>query len=286
MKARAKINLAVDVVGKREDGYHDLRMIMQTVYLHDQLIIKKIDKYPLKLICSDSRLPVDERNLVYKAALYLKNTFNLPGGLFISLKKNIPISAGLAGGSSDCAAVLLGINHMYNLRLSLNELMEIGVKFGADVPFCLLRGTALAEGKGEILTPLSPHPSVSVLIAKPPMSISTSAVFRAFGNVKNIQGPDIDQMVLHIKKNDLNGIVSGFRNVLEDVSTHVCPDIIKIKELFLNFGAIGTLMSGSGPSVFAYFIDQRQAWRAMKKLSLLMPNVKQFLTGTFNGTVF
>ena len=282
IKARAKINLALDVVGKREDGYHELRMIMQTVYLHDLLIIKRIDKYSLKLVCNSPRLPVDKRNLVYRAALYLKNTYKLPGGLFISLKKNIPISAGLAGGSSDCAAVISGVNQMYNLGLTLKELMEIALKFGTDVPFCLLGGTALAEGRGEILTPLSPHPSVSVVIAKPPMAVSTPAVFKAFDNIGYVNSPNIDRIISFINKKDIKGIASGFCNVLEEVSKNICPDIVRIKGLFMEFGAIGTLMSGSGPSVFAYFNDQRQAWQAMKKMSLLMPYIKLFLTGTYN----
>jgi len=219
IKARAKINLVLDVIGKREDGYHELRMIMQTVYLHDLLVLKRTDKYPLKLVCN-SALPVDERNLVYKAALYFKNTYKLTGGLFISLRKNIPISAGLAGGSSDCAAVISGINRMYNLGLSLSELMDIAVKFGADVPFCLLGGTVLAEGKGEIITPLSPHPSVTVVIAKPPMAISTSAVFKAFDSIEHMDGPNINSIVSYINKQDIKGIASGFYNVLEEVSKY------------------------------------------------------------------
>ncbi|MDR1559133.1 MAG: 4-(cytidine 5'-diphospho)-2-C-methyl-D-erythritol kinase [Clostridiales bacterium] len=284
VKARAKINLALDVIGKRDDGYHDLRMIMQTVYLHDQLVLKRVDKYPLKLVCGTSSLPVDERNLVYRAALYMRDRFKPPGGLFIALRKRIPISAGLAGGSSDCAATLLGINRMYNLGLSLNELMEIGLKFGADVPFCLLGGTALAEGKGEILTPLPSHPSVSVIIGKPPVSISTAAVFKAFDSVKHTKNPNIDRVISGIKKKDIVGIASGFGNVLEDVSVDICPDIVNLKNMYMDRGAIGALMSGSGPSVFAYFSDQRQAWAAMKNVGLLMPHITQFLTGTFNDT--
>ena len=282
VKARAKINLALDVIGKRDDGYHDLRMIMQTVYLHDQLILKRTDDYPLRLACSEPRMPVDSRNLVYRAALYLKNKYKLPGGLSIFLRKNIPISAGLAGGSSDCAAVLIGINRMYKLGLSQDELMEIGVEFGADVPFCLLGGTALAEGKGEILTPLPPHPSISVVIAKPPVSMSTAAVFKAFDKIKDVQGPNIEQMIADIKKKDVKGIASGLCNVLENVSIHKCHDISAIKKLFMEAGAIGTLMSGSGPSVFAFFDDQRHAWSTMKKIGTLMPHIKLFLTGTFN----
>ena len=286
IKARAKINLALDVTGKRDDGYHNLRTIMQTVYLHDQLTLKRVDTYPLKLVCNAPNLPVDERNLVYRAAIYLKNTYKLPGGLFIDLRKNIPISAGLAGGSADCAAAILGINRLYNLKLTDNELLEIGARFGADVPFCLIGGTALAEGKGEILTRLYPHPSVSVVIAKPPMSISTAAVFKGFDKNKHTEGKNIDNIILNLNKKDINGIACGFYNALEDVSINLCPDIVKIKEAFLKTGAIGALMSGSGPSVFAYFNDQKQAWNAMKIIKRNMPHLKQFLTGTFNEPMY
>jgi len=281
IKAHAKINLALDIVGKRDDGYHNLRMIMQTVYLHDQLSIKKVDNAPLKLVCNDARLPTDERNLVYKAAFFFKNEYNLPGGMFISLKKNIPVSAGLGGGSSDCAAVIVGINRVYKLGLSLNEMMKIGERFGADVPFCLLGGTALAEGKGEILTPLPPHPFVPVVIAKPPESISTSFAFKSFDILKKVNEPDIDKMISNIKKKDVEGIASGFSNVFEAIGMRECSSVARIKELFMELGAVGTLMSGSGPSVFAYFIDKKQAHYALKEMQPLLPKVRLFLTSTF-----
>jgi len=280
IKAHAKINLALDIVGKRDDGYHNLRMIMQTVNLHDQISIKKVNNYPLKLVCDNPRLPTDERNLVYKAAIFFKNEYNLSGGMFISLKKNIPISAGLGGGSSDCAAVIVGINKIYKLGLSPGELIKIGERFGADVPFCMLGGTALAEGKGEILTPLPPHPHVYIVIAKPPESISTSFAFKSFDLKKKVNEPDIDQMISNIKKKDVEGIASGFSNVLEVVGIRECPSIARIKELFMEFGAIGTLMSGSGPSVFAYFIDQKHACNAIREMQPLLPNVRLFLTST------
>ena len=283
IKAHAKINLALDVVGKREDGYHNLRTIMQTVCLHDLLILKRHKRHPLKLVCNTARLPIDERNLVYQAALYLKNTYNIPDGLLIILNKNIPISAGLAGGSSDCAAVLSGINKMYKLGLSFSEMMEIAAKFGSDVPFCLLGGTALAEGKGEILTPLPPHPPVSIVIATPPVSISTSIIFKAFDTIKYVKGPNIDCIISSIKNKDIKGIASGFCNVLEEVSVYICPDIVKIKELFMEYGAAGALMSGSGPSVFAYFHDHKHASCAMKNIELQMPYIRLFLTGTLNN---
>ena len=282
MKARAKINLSLEILGTREDGYHDLRTVMQTVYLHDRLVIKKADKTQLKLVCNLAHLPVDNRNLVYAAAQYLMETYDLPQGLFISLKKNIPVSAGLAGGSSDCAAVILGINRLFDLRLPERELLETGARFGADVPFCLIGGTALAEGKGDILTRLTPHPPVSAVIAKPPMALSTAAVFNAYDCMNHTEGRNSDTIISKIKERDIRGIVSGFYNALEDVSIGMCPDISKVKELYMESGAMGTLMSGSGPSVFAYFASQRQAGYAMKHVNLVMPDIEQFLTGTFN----
>ena len=283
IKARAKINLALEITGAREDGYHDLRTVMQSLYLHDRLALRRLARPHLKLVCSAACLPVDERNLVYKTAQYFKKAYNLPGGLFMSLRKEIPVSAGLAGGSSDCAAAMLGINRLYGLRLTQKELMETGAKFGADVPFCILGGTALAEGKGEILTQLPPHPPVSVIIAKPPVSLSTASVFKAYDNIKHTQKKqNIEIIISNIKKRDLRGITSGFYNALEDVSIDLCPDIAKLKGLYMESGAAGALMSGSGPSVFAYFSDQRRAWRAMKHIGLVMPHIKQYLTGTFN----
>jgi len=282
MKARAKINLFLEIVGSRDDGYYNLRSIMQTVYLHDQLTILKTDRDQLKLSCNSAYLPVDEHNLVSKAARYMKKTYGLPGGMSIYLRKNIPVSAGLAGGSSDCAAAILGIDRLYGLRLPRNELMDAGARFGADVPFCLLGGTALAEGKGEALTPLPPHPPATVVVAKPPLPMSTAAVFKAYDTAKHARGKNMRIILAGLEKKDIKGIASGFYNALEDVSVGLCPDIARLKKLYREQGALGALMSGSGTSVFAYFGDQRQAWRAMKKTSLAMPHVKQFLTGTWN----
>ena len=284
INARAKINLSLEVVGVREDGYHNIRTVMQTVYLHDQLAIKRISHSTLKLVCNKPYLPVDEHNLVNKAARYMLEAYDLPKGLFISLKKNIPISAGLAGGSSDCAAVIQGINRLYGLRMTNKELIDIGLKFGADVPFCILGGTALAEGKGEILTPITHHPPVSVVIAKPPMSISTATVFKAYDSKNHYERNNTDFIISNIMKKDVHGIASGFYNALEDVSIDLCPDIMKLKGLYMELGAAGALMSGSGPSVFAYFNEREHAWRAMKKVNLAMPHIKQFITGTFNDS--
>jgi len=284
IKAHAKINLALEVTGIRDDGYHGLRTVMQTVCLHDQIALRRIQKKRVELVCGTAHLPVDERNLAYRAAQYLRKTYDLPGGLFISLRKNIPISAGLAGGSSDCAAVILGMNRLYGLKLTENVLMETGLKFGADVPFCLFGGTALAEGKGEILTRLPSHPPVCVIIAKPRASISTAVVFKAYDSVKHTGGKNIDNLIHSINNGEVHGIADGFYNALEDVSIDICPDIAKLKKTYTDLGAMGALMSGSGPSVFAYFSDESRAYGAMKGINREMPHVRQFLTGIYNVT--
>jgi len=282
IKARAKINLYLDVTGLRTDGYHGLRTIMQTVYLHDRLVFRRTAQKKLELRCGAVYLPVDSRNLVFRAAQYMREAYHLPGGLFISLRKGIPVSAGLAGGSADCAAAIQGVNSLYGLRLTQNEMMEIGGKFGADVPFCLLGGTALAEGRGDILTALPPHPPVTVVIAKPPAPVSTPVVFKAYDSVKHSKGKDINLIISNIKQKNIQGITSGFYNALEDVTVNMCPDVAKLKGLYLDSGAAGALMSGSGPSVFAYFNDQGQAWGAMKKVGAAMPHIKQYLTGVLS----
>ncbi|MDR3239195.1 MAG: 4-(cytidine 5'-diphospho)-2-C-methyl-D-erythritol kinase [Clostridiales bacterium] len=295
VNARAKINLALDVIGKREDGYHDLRTIMQSVELHDRIEIKKVSQYSLKLVTDDPCLPTDEKNLVVQAAAYCQKEFGLDSGLFIGLRKTIPLSAGLAGGSSDCAAVLSGLNQLFDLRLSLEDLMAMGRRFGADVPFCLMGGAALAEGIGDKLMPLPPHPPVSVVIAKPPEAISTAWVFQEFRRPDEYPDihpdihpdnrldnrPDILRMLACMESGDIRGLAAGFYNALESVTVPVCPDIPRLKEIFLEAGALGTLMSGSGPSVFAYFADWREARRSMYKIKKRMPHVRQvFLTET------
>lgn len=177
LRAYAKINLGLDVLRRREDGYHEVQMVMQTVGLHDNIMLKKLKTPGIRINTNLFYLPNNENNLAYKAAKLLMDEFQLPGGLFIDLQKRIPVAAGMAGGSSDAAAVLYGVNQMYRLKLSKEELMQRGVKLGADIPYCLLRGTALAEGIGERLTPLPPMPACHVLIAKPPISVSTKFVY-------------------------------------------------------------------------------------------------------------
>ena len=268
IKARAKINLALDIVGRRPDGYHELRTVMQTLALYDGVYIQKIEKPAVKLVCDMPRLPVDDRNLATKAAKHMMDRYALPGGVFIRLNKAIFVSAGLAGGSSDCAAVLAGMRKIYDLPIEDEALREIGLAFGADVPYCLMGGTALAEGVGERLTPLPPHPPVFVLLAKPKIRVSTQMIFDKYNESQELcrgsdefinNKPDIDAMVQHINDRELTLIARGFCNVLEPVTAAMHPIVGELKSMMIRSGAMNAAMSGSGPTVFGLFEDKKQA---------------------------
>lgn len=268
LKAYGKINLGLDVLRKREDGYHEVRMIMQTVGIYDKIELIYQEKPEITVETNLYYLPNNENNLVYKAADLLMKEFETEGGVHINLKKFIPVSAGMAGGSTDAAAVLVGLNKMLGLGLSREQLMERGVKIGADVPYCIMRGTALSEGIGEVLTPLPPVPQCHVLIAKPGISVSTKFVY---GNLhvdrlKPGQHPDIDGMVKAIRERDLDGIAGRFGNVLETVTIPAYPVIQEIKDTMAELGALGALMSGSGPTVFGLFTDKKAADKAYEEL--------------------
>lgn len=271
LRAYAKINLGLDVVGKREDGYHEVKMIMQTINLYDQITMRKINDTNIYLKTNLHYLPVNEKNLVYKAAKLLKEEFNIEQGIDIKLDKRIPVAAGMAGGSSDAAAALVGMNKLFDLGLSKKELMERGVKLGADVPYCILRGTALSEGIGEVLTPLAPAPECYVLIAKPGISVSTKFVYGNLNLSELKEHPDIDGMIDDISNNNLYGIANKLSNVLETVTIKEYPVIETIKQEMIKRGALGSIMSGSGPTVFGLFDDKKMAKDAfyhMKSLDL------------------
>ena len=259
LKARAKINLGLDVVRKREDGYHEVRMIMQMINLYDKITLRQRTEPGIIVSTNLSYLPVNEDNLVYRAAKLLMDEFQVSGGLEIVLQKYIPVAAGMAGGSSDAAAVMVGVNRMFHLGLSKKQLMERGVKIGADVPFCIMRGTALAEGIGEKLTTLPAMPHCSLVIAKPKVHVSTKFVY---GNLKAdeiTEHPDIDGQVQALRDNDLEQIVAKMGNVLETVTIPAYPVIEKIKQTMIRHGAMGAMMSGSGPTVFGVFEREEQA---------------------------
>ena len=288
VKARAKINLAIDVLGKREDGYHDLHMVMQSLSLYDDVVIKKIFKEDyLKIVSNLSWLPDDDRNIVYRVAAYMAKTFNLPTGIFIEMNKRIPVSAGLGGGSADCAATLFGIRTLFSLPLTDSDLMEIGAKFGADVPFCVMRGTAEAKGVGEILRKLPPLPHAYVLLVKPPVIISTADVFKKFkfdGN-ENAKRPNIDELIMRINNRRPIGEIAGaMGNVLELVTAQEYPVIEEIKRLLMEQGAVGSLMSGSGATVFGLFFSKETMKKAASAVRSAFPNIRDvILTDFYDG---
>ena len=268
LKAYGKINLGLDVLRRREDGYHDVRMIMQTVGIFDRVDLIRKKEPGIQVETNLYYLPTNENNLVYKAAKLLMDEFQVREGLLIRLRKFIPVAAGMAGGSSDAAAVLFGVNKMFRLGLTTDELMERGVKIGADVPYCILRGTALSEGIGEVLTSLPPVPQCQVLVAKPGINVSTKFVYENLhaNDLRPEQHPDIDGMIRAIKAQDLQGIADKLGNVLETVTVKEYPVIQEIKDKMLEFGAIGSLMSGSGPTVFGLFTNPKAARQAYEEL--------------------
>jgi len=266
LRAMAKINLGLDVTGVLPDGYHDVRMVMQTICLADLIEIRKERDRGIRIRTNLPYLPVDSRNLAYRAAQMMTEEFGLPGGLALSIRKRIPVAAGMAGGSTDAAAVLYGINRMYGIGLSEEKLMERGLKLGADVPFCIMRGTALAEGIGEILTRVPPMVPCFVVTAKPAVSVSTKEVYEKLDVDGILKHPDIDGLLRALEARDLAGISGCLGNVLESVTIRSCPRIGEIKDTLMNCGASGALMSGSGPSVFGLFTERSSAETAERIL--------------------
>lgn len=282
LKARAKINLSLDVLRRREDGYHEVRMVMQTLDLFDRIHIKKTDSEGVELKTNLSFLPVDSNNLCCKAYDILKQEFGIDCGISIDLEKKIPVSAGMAGGSSDAATVLYGVNRIFNLGLTKKELMKRGVKIGADVPYCIMRGTAVSEGIGEILTPLPPLKKVKVLVAKPGIYVSTKFVYSNLNLNEDIIHPDTDAVIASIKAKNIYEMSKAMGNVLESVTIKKHSVIEEIKQFMMKNGAVVSLMSGSGPTVFGIYDDEKTAIKAMKTLRKSKMARQVFLTSTFN----
>lgn len=282
LKARAKINLGLDVLGKREDGYHEVRMVMQTVGLYDRLIIRKIKEDDIRIISNLSFLPVNENNLIYKAAKLLKDTYHFPGGVEIDLNKFIPVAAGMAGGSTDAASTLFGINKLYRLNMSMGKMMELGLQLGADVPYCVMRGTALAEGIGEKLTRLTPVPHMWILVAKPPINVSTKLVYDRLDLDGVEKHPDIDGIIAAIEAGDVHAIANRMGNVLEHVTIPLYPVIDTIKQDMLQYGAINAMMSGSGPTVFGIFETEQAALICQEYLKEKGDAKQVYITENFN----
>lgn len=283
LRALAKINLGLDVTGKREDGYHEVRMVMQTIQMYDQLEIKESKEPGIRLTTNLPFLPCNDGNLVYKAAKLLMDEFDIHQGVDMNLTKFIPVAAGMAGGSSDAAAALVGINRMFQLGLTKRQLMERGVQIGADVPYCVLRGTALAEGIGEKLTVLPPMPDCWILIGKPGISVSTKYVYTTLDLNTDTVHPDIDGMKKALEDGNLYGITERMGNVLQDVTIPAYPEVERIKEQMKTLGAVNAMMSGSGPTVFGIFDNEEKAQEACQKLWESGSCQQVFLTVPFNN---
>lgn len=283
LKALAKINLGLDVVRRREDGYHEVRMIMQTIHLYDRLDIKRTQEPGIQIQTNLSFLPVNENNLIYKAAKLLMDEFSITDGVSVKLDKRIPVAAGMAGGSTDAAAMLIGVNRLFSLGLTKRELMERGVQIGADVPYCIMRGTALAEGIGEALSPLPPMVKCPVLIAKPSISVSTKFVYQNLKLDDTTIHPDIDRLIDDIKAKNLHDIAAHMGNVLETVTIPNYPVIDEIKKRMLSNGAVGAMMSGSGPTVFGLFDDEDTAKKAYKAMRSSHLARQVYLTSVYNN---
>ena len=271
LRAMAKINLGLDVIRKRDDGYHEVRMIMQTIKMYDVLDIRKKKTQGISLSTNLPYVPSDERNLVYKAAKLLMDEFDIKEGISMRLFKFVPVAAGMAGGSSDAAAAFVGVNRLFRLGLSQEELMERAVQIGADVPYCIMRGTALAEGIGEKLTPLPAMPEGYVLIGKPGINVSTKTAYENLNLAAIEQHPDIDGMIRDIRNKDLYSMTEKMVNVFEPGLMKKYPVIQEIRDFMEEKGALKAMMSGSGPTVFGIFDSKEKmnaAASALKKTGL------------------
>ena len=277
IKAYGKVNISLDVVGKREDGYHLLSMIMQNIDLYDEIEVEK-QECGIILECNKSYVPVDNRNLAYKAAEIFKERYDIVDGVKINIEKNIPVSAGLAGGSTDAAAVLKVMNKLFNVNATEAELMELGLRLGADIPYCIHGGTALCEGIGEIITPIKSFKDKIIVLVKPSFGVSTKEVYKNFNLEKVKQHPKTAEIINAIENDNLNFVASNMKNLLENVTLRKHKILIKIKEEMNACGAINSMMSGSGPTVFAFFDDMLKAQRCFEKMKKKYSDV--FITRT------
>lgn len=273
LKSRAKINLSIDVLGKREDGYHLVEMIMQTIDLYDVIKIRELSSDDIILKSNSSDIPLDDNNIVYKAINLLKNKFNINKGIEIFIQKNIPIAAGMAGGSSNAAAVLVGLNKLWGLNLSELDLQKLGFKLGADVPFCISGKAALAQGVGEELSFIKGLPKdISILICKPEIFVSTKDVYEGL-DLNNIQNrPDNKKLLEDLRQENIQSLAKNMVNVLESVTSIHYREIKEIEKVMMENGALGSMMSGSGPTVFGLYKNREDALKSEKEL---LKNYKQ-----------
>ncbi|MCR1876864.1 4-(cytidine 5'-diphospho)-2-C-methyl-D-erythritol kinase [Paraclostridium bifermentans] len=267
LKSRAKVNLSIDVLGKREDGYHLVEMIMQTIDLYDKLKITEIEENSILIKSNSLDIPLNEDNIMYKAVNLLRNQFNIEKGIEISIEKNIPVAAGMAGGSSNAAAVLVGLNKLWNLGLSESELKDIGLKLGADVPFCITGGSALAEGIGEELTNIKGLPEdLNILVCKPNIFVSTKEIYQSLNMDKVKRRPKNKELIDALQKEDVKFISENMVNVLEEVTSLKYSEIGQIEDVMIKNKALGSMMSGSGPTVFGLFDNKDCAIKAKEDL--------------------
>lgn len=280
-KAYAKVNLVLDVLRRRPDGYHDVKMIMQNLDIYDELIFtvdESKQERSITISTNKEGIPTDSRNLIYKAIELMFDEFNIEATIHVHLEKNIPVEAGMAGGSTDCAAAFKAVNELFDLHLDVQKLMELGVKLGADVPYCILGKTALSEGIGEVLTPVNPLPPCYVLVVKPPIGVSTKMVYTNLRANELSRHPDVDGMVVALEKGDLEKVTSYMENVLETVTVKLYPEIEEIKTIMKEQGALNSLMSGSGPTVFGIYRDEDVAKKAASYIKELGLSKEIFVT--------
>lgn len=282
INALAKINIGLDVIRKRSDGYHDLKMIMQTINLSDTLEFTVTDENTDTLTCSNKKLPVDDNNLVIKAVKLMKETYGINASFHINLIKNIPVAAGMAGGSTDAAACFTALNDMFNLGIAKEELMKLSVKLGADIPYCIMQGTALSEGIGDILTPLPSFDNVFILIAKPDIDVSTGFVYKNLKLTDDTCHPDIDGIIRAMHTHNYSEMSALMGNILETVTIPCYPVIGTLKKLMKNEGAFASLMSGSGPTVFGLFDDMNTANAAKDACSRISSGIFTAVTTPYN----
>lgn len=265
LKAYAKINLSIDVLSERDDGYHEVRMIMQSISLHDNLRFNKLDG-EIRIYCSNPDVPCDRRNIVYRVLEILQQKYHITYGMEVFIEKEIPVAAGLAGGSTDAASAIIAANNIWGLNMSYADMINIGKEAGADIPFCIKGGTALAEGIGEKITVLNSLKGVSIVIAKPPISVSTKEVYNGLKMDEIAVRPDTDRLIKAVNDCNIRYIAENMINVLEGVTVKKYPVIQEIKSIMLQFGALGSLMSGSGPTVFGIFEDRGSSAKCYNRL--------------------
>lgn len=265
LKAYAKINISLDVTGKREDGYHLLRMIMQTIDLYDLITVEE-SMSGINITCNRPYVPTDNRNLAYKAAKLFMENYDIRSGVNINIRKNIPVAAGLAGGSTDAASVLKSMRDIFKPSVEDKELMELGIKIGADVPYCIVGGTALCEGVGEIVSPLKPFKDYILVLVKPNFGVSTKDVYSALDLSKIFKHPETDELMRAMEQGDIGFVSKNMKNILENVTLKKHQSLREIKKDFIKMEALGTLMSGSGPTIFGFFEDMLKAKSCYDKM--------------------